>query len=114
MNSEIWTVLLKALPPGMTVEAVSKALGKSEETIRRRGKQVGYKFSLKERYVYRKPSWVIRANWRMSNIEISREFGMSRERVRQWRLKLGKSKVESRGRKCNNGSENGEHVRNSD
>ena len=40
-----------------------------------------------------------KVNWKLPNSEIAESFGVSRERVRQIRQKLGKKAVENRGRK---------------
>lgn len=81
----------------MSVKQVARLFRRSETLTRRRLKANGYQ--AKEVYKYSMPTWVKRADWKQPNIVISRKFKVSRERVRQFRVKLGHPKVECRGRR---------------
>lgn len=101
MRQELWTRVVKALPTGMTVDQVARLFRRSPALVKRRLAGVGYKVKLPSRRTYQLPEWVTKADWTMPNVEIAAKFGVSRERVRQFRVKLKKPFVESRGKKAN-------------
>jgi hypothetical protein len=96
---EVWTRLVEALPAGLTVSRAAKIFRRSFQVTRRRLLENGYEpRPERKKRVFPTPEWVLKADWKQPNIDIARKHGMCRERVRQWRLKLHKPKVESRGR----------------
>lgn len=97
MKQEIWSDLIKALPPNLTVEKAARIFRRSITLTRRRLLANGYK--LKEARKYEIPAWAREANWNLPNVDIARKYSISRERVRKFRLKLGKPFVEARGRR---------------
>jgi hypothetical protein len=103
MRKELWSALLKPvvshLGKRLTVKRVSGILNQPESLVKKRLIENGYVPHTPRKY--RIPDWVLKANWDLPNIAIAQKYKMTRERVRQYRVKLGKPKVESRGRKPN-------------
>lgn len=92
---------LKSLPEGLTISEVALRLGLGYQRCRTVIRESRYKSTdgrtmaqIKRRKI--DPDSV---DWTLSNIEIARKSGLSRERVRAIRERLGKAKVEARGRK---------------
>jgi len=99
MTQKIWSQMIKALPAGLTAEKAARIFRRSVTLTRRRLKENGY--AIKEARKYEIPAWAAAADWSRPNVDIARKFQLSRERVRQFRKKLGHPIVECRGR--NNG-----------
>lgn len=98
MRSELWRKLIGALPPNLTVLEVARIFRRSPEVMERRLREAGYVYRVTRRGVLIAP-WSLEADWRLPNVDIARKFGVTRERVRQVRRKLGLPPVECRGRR---------------
>lgn len=93
--------LSSRIPPGLTYIEASRRLGLPYQTARLALKRERYR-AVDGRQYSQRGERKIRTedvDWKQSNIEIARQCGVSRERVRFLREKLGKPMVESRGRK---------------
>lgn len=99
MKQELWAKLIKNLPPNLTAEKAARIFRRSVTLTRRRLIENGYKVKLARKNGL--PEWASKANWRLANIDIARKYNVTRERVRKYRIKLGKPFVEARGRKYN-------------
>lgn len=103
MTQRNWKKLLRSLPRGLTFAEVAQRLGTPYQATRlaiiryKYNAQDGRKYSQRNQRKLN-PDQV---NWRLSNKEIADQFGVSRERVRKVRERLGKPTVEARGRKPN-------------
>jgi len=97
MKQEIWANLIKHLPPNLTVMQAARIFRRSISLTRNRLSVNGYR--VKESKKYEIPAWAKTADWNRPNIDIARKNGISRERVRKFRKKLGLPLVEARGRK---------------
>jgi len=97
MLPSLWKRLFAALPPNLTLDQACRIFRRSPCVVRRYVKATGY--PLKRRAKYAIPEWAEQADWSRPNIEIAQQFRITRERVRQFRKKLNKPKIESRGRK---------------
>lgn len=91
--------MIRALPAGLKVEQAARVFRRSYTLTRRRLVANGYAF--REARKYEPPAWALKADWSLPNVDIARKYKLTRERVRQFRKKLKKPKVESRGRKLN-------------
>ena len=85
---------MKQLPPGLTVVEIARRLGISQGWAHTCMHEAGYPF----RRVFRRNQKVPqeqweKINWQLSNAEIARKLRVSRERVRQIRLREGLPKV---------------------
>lgn len=58
-------------------------------------------YQFKEAKKYNPPAWAKNASWDMPNVDIAKKYGISRERVRVFRKRLGHPPVEARGRRTN-------------
>jgi uncharacterized protein YjcR len=72
---------------------------RSENLTRRRLLSCNYKF--KETLKYTPPKWAQNASWDLPNVDIANKYGISRERVRVYRKRLGHPLIEARGRRKN-------------
>lgn len=98
MKLEVWNRMISALPQGLTVEQAAKVFRRSPRVTRQRLLMAGYSPS-KKRGVENLPARVINADWTLPNVVLARRWGLSRERVRQYRNLLGHPKVECRGKR---------------
>lgn len=95
--------VLASLPAGLTITEVSNRTGWDYQKARRLAREHRYRSSDGRTFSQAgkrklEPHGI---DWTMSNADIARQFGVSRERVRRVRQNLGMEKVESRGRKRN-------------
>lgn len=99
MNRTDYARALASLPAKLTIAEVSHRLGLSYQVARSAIRKHGYDFEDGRAYGQkcRRKFNPERADWTRSNIAIAWENGISRERVRVIRGKLGKPFVESRG-----------------
>ena len=91
--------MLAKLPKRLTHGEVASRLGTDYQATRRAIKRFRYP-ALDGRKFWQNSTRSLdpaRVNWKFSNAAIARLHGVSRERVRQLREKLGKPFVESRG-----------------
>lgn len=103
VKSNEWKEILKQLPPNLSQAEAARFLGLKHTTVRRWLLLAGYKFkdgrasswTVSRRRSQMKFIWE-RADWSKSNIEIAKQFNVSRERVRQVRAERGKKKVNGR------------------
>lgn len=91
MTQTLWKQLIQALPKGKPAEWVASIFRRDPVTVRRILIKHGYELPKKRKYQL--PEWVCRVDWKQTNAEIAKKFKISRERVRQFRKKLGKPKV---------------------
>ena len=96
MTKAIGKDIIKSLPPGLTLSKAAKLLRYSQSSVRRWMEATGYEWATTEKSLV--PKWAKGINWMMTNSDIARQLGFSRERIRQVRDLLGKPKVENRGR----------------
>lgn len=91
---------LASLPSGLTISEVGLRLGLSYQRSRDVIRESGYKSrdGRTMAQIARRVLDPATVDWSLSNIEIARKSGVSRERVRAIRERLGKAKVEARGR----------------
>ena len=88
------------LPAGLTLGAAAQRLGISRYQARKTLQAAGYR-PVDGRSLIKcvaKKFLVEQADWSKSNVALARAAGVSRERVRQVRERLGIQMVESRGR----------------
>lgn len=98
-HSDHYRQLLKSLPSGLTQKEVATRLGLPYQTARQLIARARYRSEDGRRFRPGRKFVPENADWTASNADLAREFGVSRERVRQFRKALGKPFVESRGRK---------------
>lgn len=104
-----WDLVISALPPNLTTSQAASLLNRNYTTVRSNlhRHQYSTRDGRHHRYVFRPPvsrvNWST-INWRLSNIAIARQRGVSREIVRRMRKRLGKPFVESRGAKPKKGT----------
>ena len=101
MKQDVWSTMIKALPPNLTAEKVARIFRRSVTLTRRRLIDNGYK--IKNARKNGISDWAKEADWRLANIDIARKYNLTRERVRKYRIKLGKPFVEARGRRNGKG-----------
>ncbi len=90
-----WKSLLNSLSPNLSFSEAADRLKKPYQSVRSAMKKHGYASS-----DGRKSNINIgEINWKDSNVKISRQFNVSRERIRVLRKKLQMPFVEARGRK---------------
>ena len=94
-----WKAAIKTLPPGLTPREAASRLGLPYHSVRAALRLNGYRAADARTLVQNSRRKLIpdRIKWTMSNADIARRFGVSREAVRQLRNELGKPFVESRG-----------------
>lgn len=102
MSTTDWKRMLRALPKGLTFTEAAQRLGTDYQQTRLAIQRHNYSATDGRRYSQNRIRRLApeQVDWKMSNIDIAREFGVSRERVRVLRDRLGKPFVESRGRKA--------------
>ena len=117
MKHRDWKILVKALPKGLTVSEAKDIVGADFSTVRLALIRHGYKAKDGRVGNDKSSQRVIdpkKVNWKLSNVELGRRYGVSRERFRQLREREGKPRVESRGgyhpKKVNNIVDNGRRV----
>jgi hypothetical protein len=95
-----WKRELKKLPRGLTFTEVATRLGSSHSTAFYAIKRCGYRASDGRIFAQRSRRRLDpdKVDWKLSNIQIARSLGISKQRVSLVRKKLGKRPVESRGR----------------
>ena len=96
-----WEQAIASLVASLTFQEVAKRLGVNYQVARRIINEYGYKAVDGRKFgqVENRKLEPDKVDWRMSNVDIARQFGVSRERVRFVRNYLGKPKIESRGRR---------------
>lgn len=101
MTDKEWNRLLRSLPRGLSYLEAADRLGLHYQQVRNAIKRLGYRAIDGRRFSqnHRRKIRAEDVDWSMSNIAIARLFGVSKERVRAIRDRLGKPFVESRGRK---------------
>lgn len=104
-----WDQIVAALPANLTVTQAASLLHRNYTTVRKNLRQRNYpaRNGHKCRFVFSPPQTQVKwesVNWRLSNIAIARQRGVSREIVRRMRNRLGKPFVESRGAKPKKGT----------
>lgn len=98
-KSEYYREAVRSLPPGLTQKEAACRLGLPYQTARQLIERHRYRAEDGRKFRSGKKFLPDQADWTASNADLARQFGVSRERVRQWRKHLGKPFVESRGRK---------------
>lgn len=100
MTQDSWKSLISSLPKGLSFTEAATRLGMDYQSVRAAIKRHGYKAVDGRRFSqnHNRKFWFEGVNWKMSNVEIAREHGVSRELVRRVRNRLCKPFVESRGR----------------
>lgn len=103
--SKDWEKRISSLPLGLTVAQAARRLGQKYQAVRLAMIRRNYVAMDSRRASHRSPK--LRAQqlftptkleWRKPNVDLARKYGVSRERVRQLRARLGLPKVEARGR----------------
>lgn len=96
-----WRKLLKSIPAGLTYSEVARRLGTKYFDTREAILKYRYKAVDGRRYgqLRHRKFDLSRVDWKLPNVDIARQFGVSRELIRLRRRALGKPFVESRGRK---------------
>lgn len=97
MKQKDWKKLISTLPKGLTARDAARTLGKKYSTVLMWLNKLGYKYR-----DGRADAWPLqrrlsktkinpkKINWSLPNIEIARNLGVSRERIRQLRNSLRK------------------------
>lgn len=101
MNVELYSDLVRSLPPGLSQIEVARRIGLPYQSARQVIARCKYKSADGRAFSQNTKRRLMaeQCDWKRSNADLAREFGVSRERVRQMRDQLGKPFVESRGRK---------------
>jgi hypothetical protein len=96
-----WKSFFDTLNPGLTLTEIARRLGKPHSTIRSAALRARYAFTDGRRYGQQPNRRFVPedADWSRSNVELSRKYGVSRERIRFLRTELGHPKVGKRGPK---------------
>ena len=99
-----WKSLFDALPPGLTLTEIARRIGEPYSTIRSAVIRANYAYADGRRYGQQPNRRFVPedADWSLSNVELSRAYGVSRERIRFLRTALGHPKVGKRGPKPKN------------
>lgn len=102
-NSDTWKATIRSLPPGLSLTQAAQHLDKPFGSVRHWIMRLGYKFtdgrslcwpeSRKRKCRTLDPAQV---DWSQTNIAIAKQFGVSRERVRQIRQAMNIKKVGGR------------------
>ena len=96
-NRKDWEMRIASLPPGLTQWAAAKRLKRSPDTVRGWLLKLGYPYTDGRTCIWdegrpnrkRKLPFKV-VEWSLPNVVIARAHGVSRERVRQVRERLGK------------------------
>jgi hypothetical protein len=103
MKRAQWKQLVDRLPNGMSQVAAARYLGMKETTVRYWLLKLGYRFADGRKFCWPSKRRLAltkfvsnKANWTRTNADLAREFGVSRERVRQVRAQLKIKKVKGR------------------
>lgn len=96
-----WKDLIDCLPPGLTFSEAAKRLGKDYQAVRYAIIRHGYPAADGRRFSQNASRALdpAKVDWSLSNIEIARRLGISKQRVSKVRKQLNLPLVESRGRK---------------
>ncbi len=100
MEARDWKKLIRTIPRRSTYEEAAALLGQSYHMTRYWMIRFGKKARRKNNGLRPETRRLCKkADWSKSNIVIAAEFGVTRERIRQIRERIGKPKVEARGRR---------------
>ena len=77
MTKAIGKDIIKSLPPGLTLSKAAKLLRYSQSSVRRWMEATGYEWAKNEKSLV--PKWAKGINWKMTNSDIARQLGFSRE-----------------------------------
>lgn len=98
-----WVRRFAAIPNGLTQAEVVKALGLPEPSVRHWIKKLGYpckdgrdSWSDERKSQRRKFDWST-IDWSKENVEIARQYGVSRQRIHQIRNQINQSKPQTKG-----------------
>lgn len=88
------------LPKGLSYGEAARRLGLDYQACRKLLLEQGYRATDGRTYAQngKRRFPAEDADWTRSNVWLARRYGVSRNLVRMWRDRLGKPKVESRGR----------------
>lgn len=89
---------VRALPKGLTISEAAKRLRAGYQQTRNALLRYRYRPVDERKIAQLVRVDLARVDWTMSNIDLHRAYGLTRERWRQLREREGKPKVESRGR----------------
>ena len=84
----LWFDRLVGLEPGLDLETLSERFGAPYRTVQRWVDLFGYRFADRRCRGGSNEKWE-HVDWRLSNTQIARRLGLSRERVRQIRFARG-------------------------
>jgi hypothetical protein len=92
---QLWRDRLATIEPGSPLQELQRRFDASYSTVHKWVRHFGYTICDLRGQT---PSWAdwTEVDWRQSNVAIARALNVSRERVRQVRLKIGQAKVPAR------------------